>query len=179
MIPSHLSRAFTLIELLVVVSVIALLIAILLPALSGAREAARKAACASNLHQSGVATAAYSYDYRGSLPTPFVTNAGGIMHNPHESYYVLRDDHPDFTGIRSMGLVHKGGYTASPTFSTAPASPSRDIGGRIIRRPGARPMTASASATTTCRTGNWPVRWAIRSTQRSTRCRWMRCCSMT
>jgi prepilin-type N-terminal cleavage/methylation domain-containing protein/prepilin-type processing-associated H-X9-DG protein len=55
--------AFTLIELLVVISIIAMLIAILLPALAGARRSARKIACAANLRQIGVGSAAWSADH--------------------------------------------------------------------------------------------------------------------
>jgi prepilin-type processing-associated H-X9-DG protein len=61
-------RAFTLAELLVVIGVVALLLALLLPALSKARSAARRAACASNLHQVGVAIHAYANEFRGNIP---------------------------------------------------------------------------------------------------------------
>jgi prepilin-type N-terminal cleavage/methylation domain-containing protein len=54
--------AFTLIELLVVVAIIALLVAILLPSLARARNQARRTVCASNLHQIGIALAAYRID---------------------------------------------------------------------------------------------------------------------
>ncbi len=48
-------KAFTLIELLVVIAIIAILAAMLMPALTQARESARKSACASNVHQFGLA----------------------------------------------------------------------------------------------------------------------------
>lgn len=56
------TAAFTLIELLVVVSIIALLVAILLPSLRKARDQAKNAVCRSNLHQIGLASAAYAAD---------------------------------------------------------------------------------------------------------------------
>ncbi len=62
-------RAFSLIELLVVISIIALLMSILLPAMAQARRLARTTVCQNNLHQSGVATAAYAADFRGIIPS--------------------------------------------------------------------------------------------------------------
>jgi prepilin-type N-terminal cleavage/methylation domain-containing protein len=65
--PRH-RDGFTLIELLVVISLIVLLIAVLLPALAGAKRGAFKAQCGSNLHQVGIAIAAYQADMRGRFP---------------------------------------------------------------------------------------------------------------
>jgi prepilin-type N-terminal cleavage/methylation domain-containing protein/prepilin-type processing-associated H-X9-DG protein len=59
---------FTLIELLVVVSIIALLIAILLPSLARAKNNAKKTACASNLHQIGIALNTYAAEYDNNVP---------------------------------------------------------------------------------------------------------------
>jgi prepilin-type N-terminal cleavage/methylation domain-containing protein len=63
------SRGFTLIEVLVVVAIIALLVSILLPSLAKARAQARNTTCLSNLHQFGIAIAAYgTQTANGALP---------------------------------------------------------------------------------------------------------------
>ncbi len=59
--------AFTLIELLVVISVIAILAAMLLPAIALVRDQALATRCRSNLHQIGLAAAAYPQDWDGLL----------------------------------------------------------------------------------------------------------------
>lgn len=57
-------RAFTLLEVLVVVAIIALLVAILLPSLKRARQQGIKVACASNLHQLGLALHYYTEAFK-------------------------------------------------------------------------------------------------------------------
>jgi prepilin-type N-terminal cleavage/methylation domain-containing protein/prepilin-type processing-associated H-X9-DG protein len=74
----HLGKAFTLIELLVVIAIIAILAALLIPALIQARERARRIACASNLHQYGMACQIYANDADNKSPVmPTTTDSTG------------------------------------------------------------------------------------------------------
>lgn len=59
---------FSLVELLIVIAILSLLMGILMPALSMARYQANRIACASNLHQIGVAIHLYAHDYHDTIP---------------------------------------------------------------------------------------------------------------
>jgi prepilin-type N-terminal cleavage/methylation domain-containing protein len=65
---NNISTGFSLIELLVVIAILGLLMGILLPALNKARYQANRIACASNLHQIGVAIHMYAQDYHDTIP---------------------------------------------------------------------------------------------------------------
>lgn len=69
-------RAFTLIELLIVIAIIAILATILFPVFARARENARRSACQSNLHQLGLAMAAYTQDYDERYPPAMAAGSG-------------------------------------------------------------------------------------------------------
>ncbi|MGO8671561.1 MAG: type II secretion system protein [Capsulimonadaceae bacterium] len=72
------ARAFTLIELLVVIAIISILCAILFPVFASAREKARQIACASNLHQLGLAFMQYTQDFDEHLPSTVAGGNGGV-----------------------------------------------------------------------------------------------------
>ena len=77
---------FTLVEIIVVISIVMLLAAILFPAFGSARARSRQAACASNLHQLGVAVALYQQDYDGYFPrggdaADILTNGWSLVEN--------------------------------------------------------------------------------------------------
>lgn len=73
---AHRRCAFTLIELLVAIAIIGILLAIALPAMERVRHMGYIAACASNLHQLGLAIAAYANENHGQLPrTTYVPGA--------------------------------------------------------------------------------------------------------
>lgn len=71
---SRCRSGFTLIELLVVLGIVALLAAIIFPVFSHVREKGRQSACASNLHQLGLAIETYSQDNDERHPTPTVAS---------------------------------------------------------------------------------------------------------
>ncbi|HVS72961.1 MAG TPA: prepilin-type N-terminal cleavage/methylation domain-containing protein [Phycisphaerae bacterium] len=83
---------FTLIELLVVVAIIALLISILLPSLARARDQAKKTACASNLHQLGIALSTYAGEFENNLPPETGRHFAsyGYNNNVTEYHYMRR-----------------------------------------------------------------------------------------
>ena len=61
-------KCFTLIELLIVIAIIGILVTLLLPSLAKARYQSRIAVCASNLSQSGKATALYGSNNNNKIP---------------------------------------------------------------------------------------------------------------
>lgn len=90
-------RALSLIELVVVIAIIGLLAALLLTAIQSARETGRRAVCAANLHQMGVATAAY-YDVNGYFPP----GTGGGTTSLHVALLPYLEQQALATDIRSL-----------------------------------------------------------------------------
>jgi len=94
---------FSLVELLVVIGIIAVLVGILLPVLHRARQQANQSKCASQLHQLGLALAAYAVGNKGWLPAWsgwHVYPPGSPEDEPGESWteqlapYYVRPDSP-------------------------------------------------------------------------------------
>ena len=113
---------FTLVELLVVMAILSLLIAVLVPALAQARHSARRAACASNLHQVGVAILLYAQDFRDTIPfgpqgrpvtgSNFYTVTGNVT-----SLLSLEDGAPV-----GLGLLLKSYLSYQPTVLFCPGA---------------------------------------------------------
>lgn len=82
----HNGPAFSLAELMIAVAVIGLLAALLMPALAAAMEAANRTACASNLHQIGLAMQLYLKDHDGwFFPLREPVDGGTLWYFGYES----------------------------------------------------------------------------------------------
>lgn len=77
-------RGFTAIELMVVVGIIFLLVGLLLPAVQAARESARRLQCSNNLHQIGLALAAY---HSVGNCFPLTSGSAGKREPPYFGFY--------------------------------------------------------------------------------------------
>ncbi len=133
-------QGFTLVELLVVIAVLAILIAVLLPSLSGARISAQSIACASNLRQLGIATAAYRTDYDGFFPQLRVDGAGDSVPAPEGDnigalFGGVRGDLP-FFGIDRIGAAERPlNPYATDTPLLSPPQGERDVDIPIFESP--------------------------------------------
>jgi len=81
-----------LIELLVVVAILSILAGLLFSAFSTSREQARKAACASNLHQLGLALTQYTQDADENFPNAGAGGAPGESQTAWMYYTNYADD---------------------------------------------------------------------------------------
>lgn len=93
----RLRQGFTLIELLVVIAIIAILASLLLPGLARSKMTARRVACASNLHQLGLAVNMYVDD------TALVPESNGGPGFRHPSVInVYKRYNPDFANLETL-----------------------------------------------------------------------------
>lgn len=78
--------AFTLLELLAVVAIIGLLAALIIPVFGRTIEKSKAIKCAAQLHQLGVATAAYQGEHNGEFPAAvggyYPLDWGGVWYSP-------------------------------------------------------------------------------------------------
>ena len=117
---------FSLIELLVVLSIAALLMALLMPNFIRLREAARQAACASNLHQVGLALSLYTDEYGGRLPSSIFSgreNGRGRKARPSEMIFANLGDgkKPGSIGWDGLGWLYGTGLIKSPQVFYCPS----------------------------------------------------------
>ena len=140
--------AFTLVELLVVVSIIALLIAILLPSLGRARDQAKKSACASNLHQIGVACNTYAAEFNQFLPL----ETGHGYENADAHWFYLRygyGNSPQYTAPDGktdsthwgLALLMDAGEISDPRALFCPAQQNGNFQWQASQAKGSEPFS--------------------------------------
>ena len=105
----HSRRAFTLVELLVVISIIVVLIALLMPALAKAKALANQTACASNLHQQGVALQEYLQSWGFYPGNDQLTNAVTGQPNPNGNGAGLVGRYAAIWPARLLNMMGAGG----------------------------------------------------------------------
>jgi len=117
---------FSLIELLVVLSIAALLMALLMPNFIRLREAARQAACASNLHQTGLAISLYVDEYGERLPSSVFSgreDGRGRRARPSEMIFANlgASKKPGSMGWDGLGWLYGTGLIKSPQVFYCPS----------------------------------------------------------
>ena len=107
--------AFSLLELLVVLSIAALLMGLLMPGFIRIRESARQAACASNLHQIGIALSLYVDEEGDHLPSSYFNGEedrdGGRKAKPSEMIAAYLGTKIGWDGL---GLLYETKFIQSP-----------------------------------------------------------------
>jgi type II secretory pathway pseudopilin PulG len=124
-------KGLTLVEVLVAVSCVGLLSGIMLPSLSSARDSARRAACASQMHQIGVATSNYAAVHRFCMPPFQFCDARGTL--PASGHYG-GPSQPDPMTLRNPRPVNLWCPVAEHMLTSAhlicPAAPGELRGGQ-------------------------------------------------
>lgn len=138
-------NGFTLVELLAVITIIGILAALILSAVTAARKSANSAACASNLHQLGVASmqylaehdnVLYPHNYDGyfwyDYLRPYIPKSNASGNTSRESLYCpsilsTKPGDPKRTGFGKNGNLGKTSDTAQNKRINGTYPPSKAV----------------------------------------------------
>jgi prepilin-type N-terminal cleavage/methylation domain-containing protein/prepilin-type processing-associated H-X9-DG protein len=116
------TRGFTLVELLVVIAIIGVMVAMIAPAIMGALAMADQTACASNLHQLGLAMQMYLKDHDGRFfPLRTIQPDGTLWYYGFEATSSLSAGEGNRTFDRTQGKLYPYLQSDTATVEVCPA----------------------------------------------------------